>query len=80
MNKCSLKCPINSNGKCLSGNAHKTDFDKDCKEREKLLEYYGLKEKEEEKRGFCKVSHCTVINQKGSEYCSLHAKGQYRNF
>lgn len=33
-------CPINKNGKCLSGNAHKKDFDKDCLEKEKIIKLH----------------------------------------
>ncbi len=28
--ECKRKCPLQSKGKCLSGNAHKKDFGKDC--------------------------------------------------
>lgn len=42
--ECSLKCPINKNGKCLSGNAHKSDFDLECREREKITDLYRRRE------------------------------------
>ena len=40
MRKCDEKCPLNEKGKCLSGNAHKTDFGKDCKEKKSVIRYY----------------------------------------
>ena len=43
MRKCSLDCPLNGNGKCLSGNAHKKDFGNQCKERQQVINYYKEK-------------------------------------